>query len=101
MLNGQKGLAGKLVFSYLISNCLCLPVTEIAQIRRDVTELNDSYDYIVVGGGTSGLTVANRLSADGTSEKALQRPVIFRVYRANAHLNRNCSRRRIWVSRAR
>ena len=27
--------------------------------------LNQTYDYIIVGGGTSGLTVANRLTANG------------------------------------
>lgn len=27
--------------------------------------LNRTYDYVIVGGGTSGLTVANRLTASG------------------------------------
>ena len=31
-------------------------------VRKNVTELLDSYDYIIVGGGVSGLTVANRLT---------------------------------------
>ena len=31
-------------------------------IKRQVEELRDSYDFVVVGGGTSGLTVADRLS---------------------------------------
>ncbi|KAE9380933.1 GMC oxidoreductase [Stipitochalara longipes BDJ] len=66
MLHRKTGAAAKLVLSFLITTCLSHPVTDIAQIKRDVSELNDSYDYIVVGGGTSGLTVADRLSADGT-----------------------------------
>ena len=70
MLQRKAGAAAKLVLSCLISTCLSLPVTEIAQVKRHASELNDSYDYIVVGGGTSGLTVADRLSTDGTSERS-------------------------------
>ena len=33
-----------------------------AAIRRQVSQLRTSYDFVVVGGGTSGLTVADRLT---------------------------------------
>jgi len=29
------------------------------------SQLKNAYDYVVIGGGTSGLTVANRLTEDG------------------------------------
>ncbi|EMR67908.1 putative alcohol oxidase protein [Eutypa lata UCREL1] len=32
-------------------------------VKRQITELRDSYDLIIAGGGTTGLTVADRLSA--------------------------------------
>jgi choline dehydrogenase-like flavoprotein len=34
-----------------------------AHIKRHVSQLADQYDYIIAGGGTSGLTVADRLTA--------------------------------------
>ena len=33
-----------------------------AAVKRQVSHLRESYDFIIAGGGTSGLTVADRLS---------------------------------------
>jgi hypothetical protein len=35
--------------------------------KRDLKAIHPSYDYIVVGGGVSGLVVANRLTEDSNS----------------------------------
>lgn len=37
------------------------------KVIKRTEELSSDYDYIVVGGGTSGLVVANRLTEDPTS----------------------------------
>lgn len=35
---------------------------------EDVTDLKPSYDYVIAGGGTSGLTIGDRLSESGECE---------------------------------
>jgi len=49
--------------------------TSIPLIPRYVSEneILAAYDYVVIGGGTSGLTVANRLSEDPSSRLTLPR----------------------------
>jgi choline dehydrogenase len=44
-------------------------------VRRDVV-VNSTYDFVIIGGGLSALTVANRLSED-----PLGMPEIFRCLR--------------------
>lgn len=34
----------------------------------DARAVKDEYDYVIVGGGTAGLTVGDRLTADGKCE---------------------------------
>ncbi|KAK4189452.1 GMC oxidoreductase [Podospora australis] len=42
-----------------------------ANIKRQVSQLRSSYDFVIVGGGTSGLTVADRLTEAFPSKNVL------------------------------
>ena len=53
----------------LISKVYCHPIEEVAHVKVRADQLDSTYDYVIVGGGTSGLTIADRLTEDGTSKK--------------------------------
>ncbi|THY58368.1 alcohol oxidase [Aureobasidium pullulans] len=49
------------MFSHLLA-CVAIPLALAAPTRSSNTTLEDSFDYVIVGGGLTGLTVASRLS---------------------------------------
>lgn len=42
----------------------CQPLVNRANVVDFTSDLKRQYDYVIIGGGTSGLTVANRLTED-------------------------------------
>lgn len=46
-------------------------IPRYAQIVGRGAPLNSSYDFVIIGGGTSGLTVADRLTEDPSGETSL------------------------------
>lgn len=47
------------------------PTTRFAThaiVHHHPSKLHPEYDYVIIGGGTSGLTVANRLTEDDSGE---------------------------------
>jgi hypothetical protein len=54
-----------MLMSTLIGTCFFFALANAslhANVKRRQIELRNSYDFVIAGGGTSGLTVADRLS---------------------------------------
>jgi hypothetical protein len=64
---GNLGLRSfVLLFVFLLTtqSVFSLPSSQSKLLKRS-DEVKDVYDYVIVGGGTAGLTVADRLTEDG------------------------------------
>lgn len=53
-----------LIFFLESISCYAL-FTGQSRVLKRAEELEDEYDFVIAGGGTAGLTVGDRLSADG------------------------------------
>ena len=95
IIKNPSGLlsAALLVPSLFLSHVFAAPGHAYsATLLKRQAELREEYDYIVVGGGTAGLTIADRLTEDSNSTNPLtfQSPTV-KVQMCNencAHSNR-------------
>jgi len=56
-----------LLILLLLETSLGLPAVQYARVVGRDTALSSSYDFVIIGGGTSGLTVADRLTENPES----------------------------------
>ena len=56
----------------LLGTSVSLPAVHHARLVGRDTALQSSYDFVIIGGGTSGLTVADRLTENPESRSDLE-----------------------------
>ncbi|KAK2773459.1 hypothetical protein FQN52_004561 [Onygenales sp. PD_12] len=67
----SRSIAGIASAATILTTFLCIPAAakpvafSHANILERGTEVKEAYDYVIVGAGTAGLTVADRLTEDG------------------------------------
>lgn len=66
------GALCKPLFFAVWIHLLCSPLTAAQQVLREPGATKDSYAYIIVGGGLTGLVVANRLTENPKSEQKIR-----------------------------
>lgn len=66
--------SGPLLFLLLTTQLvLGLPNSQSTILKRS-EEVKDAYDYVIIGGGTAGLTVGDRLTEDGKCKSPSHNP---------------------------
>jgi hypothetical protein len=63
----QLGRTLSILLALLIYSSRALSLVTRVVSTNSGLELEESYDYVIIGGGTSGLVVANRLTEDPDS----------------------------------
>lgn len=64
MASRNMKLLTLLAFAFVSITSPVTPLAPRAVVLEEAADLNAEYDYVIIGGGTSGLVVANRLTED-------------------------------------
>jgi choline dehydrogenase len=67
-----------------------------AGFRRDVSQLRENYDFVIVGAGTAGLTVADRLTEAFPSSRVLCDLIMVILFSLSDSSIRDVARYRVW-----